>query len=129
MNIVFAKHAHHQKQFAFSVPDNLVPYVTKDMDVVVETKSGLKLARTVTGIFSGDGAEDVAKQNGAYLPIKPVVCVLPKEILGIIRAQIKADFRSALLAALETPMEPALKLPEHQWAKLYIERFDNSSFN
>jgi hypothetical protein len=48
MNIIFCKRPNKSRQFAFSVPDNLVPYIAKDMDGLVETKKGLQMARTVT---------------------------------------------------------------------------------
>lgn len=99
MNIIFAKHANHQKQFAFSVPDYLVPHIKKDMDVLVETKKGLQMARTVTGIFSGDGALDVAAQGGAYLPIKPVVSIVSKEMIAVVREQLKADIMKRVYEA------------------------------
>ena len=103
MNIIFAKHATHQKRFAFIVPNELVPHIKKDMDVLVETKKGLQMARTVTGIFTGDGAMDVATQNGAYMPLKPVVSIVSKEMLAVIRASVQGELRKAIFDALNSP--------------------------
>lgn len=121
MNIIFCKHPNKSHQFAFTVPDNLVPYITKDMDVLVETKKGLQMARTVTGIFSGDGAMDVAKQNGAYEPIKPVVSIMSKEVIDVIRVQVKAEMARAIFAALNAPPCPAPKIPGADWIRLHAE--------
>lgn len=73
MNIVIVKHNNSPKEFAFYVPDELVPYVKKGQGVLCQTMHGLAYATTTTGVISGDGAYDVAIANGAYIPLKPIV--------------------------------------------------------
>lgn len=72
MNIIFAKHG-DSRSFCFAVPDELSPYLKKDMRVLVETKLGLDVATTTTGVICGEGATDTALMNGAYLPLKNVI--------------------------------------------------------
>lgn len=73
MNIVMVKHNNSPKEFAFYVPDELVPYVKKGQGVLCQTMHGLAYGTTMTGVISGDGAYDVAIANGAYIPLKPIV--------------------------------------------------------
>lgn len=73
MNIVFVKHSNSPKEFAFYVPDELIPFVKKGQGVLCSTMYGLAYATTTTGVISGDGAYDVAIANGAYIPLKPIV--------------------------------------------------------
>ena len=72
MNIVLVKHKTAQ-EFAFCVPDELAPYIKKGQGVLCQTMRGLDYGITTTGVFSGDGALDIAFKNGAYLPLKPIV--------------------------------------------------------
>lgn len=72
MNIVFVKH-YSGKDFAFRVPNELVPHIKKGDTVVVETMRGVTTGICQTGVISGDGALDVALAQGAYLPLKPVI--------------------------------------------------------
>lgn len=73
MNIVLVKHNDQPKQFAFYVPDELIPFVKKDQGVLCQTMRGLAYGTTTTGVISGDGARDVALAHGAYIPLKPIV--------------------------------------------------------
>ena len=73
MNIVLVKHNDHPKQFAFYVPDELIPFVKKDQGVLCQTMRGLAYGTTTTGVITGDGAKDIAIANGAYIPLKPIV--------------------------------------------------------
>lgn len=77
MNIVFVKHGAASCEYAFSVPEPLVPYIKKDQEVYVETMRGLAPGRTTTGVISGPGALDFAVQRGAYEPLKPTVSFIP----------------------------------------------------
>ena len=73
MNIVLVKHNDQPKQFAFYVPDELIPFVKKDQGVLCQTMRGLAYGTTTTGVITGDGAKDIAIANGAYIPLKPIV--------------------------------------------------------
>jgi hypothetical protein len=73
MNIVLVKHNNSHKEFAFYVPDELIPFVKKGQGVLCSTMHGLAYATTTTGVISGNGAYDVAIANGAYIPLKPIV--------------------------------------------------------
>lgn len=72
MNIVLVKHG-DSKQYAFYVPDELIPFVKKDQGVLCQTMRGLAYGTTTTGVITGDGAKDIAIANGAYIPLKPIV--------------------------------------------------------
>lgn len=73
MNVVLVKHNDQPKQFAFYVPDELIPFVKKDQGVLCQTMRGLAYGTTTTGVITGDGAKDIAIANGAYIPLKPIV--------------------------------------------------------
>jgi hypothetical protein len=87
MNIVFVKHG-CSKEYCFSVPDELVPYVKKNMTVLVKTQRGLDTGTTTTDVISGDGAVDVATRNGAYFPLKPVISFINEKLFETIRNEI-----------------------------------------
>jgi hypothetical protein len=72
MNIVFVQHF-TGPEYAFAVPEELVPYVRKGVLAVVETMRGVDVGEVKTDIISGPGALDVAKQRGAYEPLKNVI--------------------------------------------------------
>lgn len=73
MNIVLVKHSESPKQYAFYVPDELIPFVKKGQGVLCQTMRGLAYGETTTGVISGDGAKDIAIAHGAYIPLKPIV--------------------------------------------------------
>lgn len=73
MNIVLVKHNNNPKEFAFYVPEELLPYIKKGSGVLCKTTHGLTYGTTTTGVISGDGARDVALAHGAYIPLKPIV--------------------------------------------------------
>lgn len=75
MNIVFVKHPASARTFCFAVPDNFVPFVRKGVEVLCDTKSGIQVGTAQTGVIFGDGAKDLAQQNGATFPLKNVVGV------------------------------------------------------
>jgi hypothetical protein len=88
MNVLLVKHNGCDKNFAFSVSDELASYIRKDDQVIVKTMRGIQLGTAVTGIIKGDGAVDIAISNGAYLPLKPVIGVIPNSIKEAIRNEI-----------------------------------------
>lgn len=92
MNIVFAKHG-NSKPFCFSVPDCMVQYIQKDMDVYVDTMHGPTMAKTTTGVISGAGAEDIAVQSGAYIPLKPVLSFLNLDMKHYVQNEIIQSIR------------------------------------
>jgi hypothetical protein len=100
VNVVFVKHPGCRNKYAFSVPDNLVPYVKKGTDMLVETRHGLELAQAVTGVLCGEGAEDIALQGGAHLPLSPVVCVVTKQMFDAIRMKVEQDIMNKVRVAL-----------------------------
>lgn len=73
MNIVMVRHNNQPKEFAFYVPDELVPHIKRGQGVLCQTMRGLAYGTTTTGVISGDGAYDVAIANGAYFPMRPIV--------------------------------------------------------
>ena len=73
MNIVLVKHNNNPKEFAFYVPEELLPYVKKGSGVLCKTTHGLAYGTATTGVISGDGARDVALAHGAHIPLKPIV--------------------------------------------------------
>ena len=73
MNIVLVKHNNNPKEFAFYVPEELLPYVKKGSGVLCKTTHGLTYGTATTGVITGDGAKDIAIANGAYIPLKPIV--------------------------------------------------------
>lgn len=91
MNIVFVKHGKKNKRYAFEVPDFLVSRITKGMELLVETKNGLQIGTAVSGVISGDGALDVARENGARVPLAPVVSIIPREVVRHVQERMLAD--------------------------------------
>lgn len=75
MNIVFVKHPATARSFCFAVPDHIAPFIHKGVEVLCDTRNGIQIGTAQTGIITGDGAKDLAKQNGATFPLKNVVGV------------------------------------------------------
>lgn len=98
MNIVFVKHGKKNKRYAFEVPDFLVSRVTKGMELLVEAKNGLQIGTAVSGVISGDGALDVARENGARVPLAPVVSIIPREVVQHVQGQMLADIGAMIRA-------------------------------
>lgn len=73
MNIIMVRHNNQPKEFAFYVPDELVPHIKRGQGVLCQTMRGLAYGKTTTGVISGDGARDVAIAHGAYFPMRPIV--------------------------------------------------------
>ena len=74
MNIVFVKHKDDQnRQFCFAVSERLAPFVHKGVELLCNTRYGAQAAVAQTGVISGEGAEDLAKQNGATFPLRDVI--------------------------------------------------------
>lgn len=73
MNIVLVQHKKGSRVYAFSVSDELAPYVKKGQGVLCETMRGIQYGTTFSGLISGDGALDVAVDYGAYFPLKPII--------------------------------------------------------
>ena len=103
MNIVLVKHNNNPKEFAFYVPEELLPYVKKGSGVLCKTTHGLAYGTATTGVISGDGARDVALAHGAYIPIKPIVGIDHPELAEgpRIRRAVKEDFIEKLATAFE----------------------------
>ena len=98
MNIVFVKHGKKNKRYAFEVPDFLVSRVTKGMELLVDTKKGLQIGTAVSGVISGDGALDVARENGARVPLAPVVSIIPREVVRHVQEQMLTDIDAMIHA-------------------------------
>lgn len=98
MNIVFVKHGKKNKRYAFEVPDFLVSRITKGMELLVETKNGLQIGTAVSGVISGDGALDVARENGARVPLAPVVSIIPREVVRHVQERMLADIGAMVRA-------------------------------
>jgi hypothetical protein len=102
MNIVLVKHNNNPKEFAFYVPEELLPYVKKGSGVLCKTTHGLAYGTATTGVISGDGARDVALAHGAYIPIKPIVGIdhpalaEGPNISGAVKKQILDKLATAL---------------------------------
>lgn len=75
MNIVEVCHKCGGKSFWFEVPDELVDMIHEGSSVVCSTKVGNSAGIAQTSVFSGDGIEVFAVQNGATLPLKSVIAV------------------------------------------------------
>ena len=103
MNIVYVNHG-TGKDYAFYVPDEMAKYIKKNDVVVVETMHGISTGICKTGVICGEGALDKAIQDGAYMPIKPVI--------GKLYSELKAIFIRELQVALEeTFMKQQDELP------------------
>lgn len=111
MNIIFAKHDGSPKPYAFSVPDSIKAYIEKGMEVLVETMHGTQMAQTTTGVICGDGALDVAKQNGAYEPLKPVISFVTPGMYTAMRAKIVKQ----IVASIE-PNLPNAPADDADWS-------------
>lgn len=102
MNIVLVKHNNNPKEFAFYVPEELLPYVKKGSGVLCKTTHGLAYGTATTGVISGDGARDVALAHGAYIPLKPIVGIdhpalaEGPNISGAVKKQILDKLATAL---------------------------------
>lgn len=75
MNIVEVCHKFGGKSFWFEVPDELKDSIHEGSSVVCSTKVGNSAGIARTSVFSGDGIEAIAVQNGATLPLKSVIAV------------------------------------------------------
>lgn len=75
MNIVEVCHKCGGKSFWFEVPDELKDMIHEGSSVVCNTKVGNSAGIAQTSVFSGDGIEMIAVQNGATLPLKSVIAV------------------------------------------------------
>jgi len=75
MNIVEVCHKCGGKSFWFEVPDELRDMIHEGSSVVCSTKVGNSAGIARTSVFSGDGIEMIAVQNGATLPLKSVIAV------------------------------------------------------
>ena len=91
MHIVFVKHGKKNRRYAFEVPDFLASRVTKGMELLVETKKGLQIGTAVSGVISGDGSLDVARENGARVLLAPVVSIIPREVVRHVQERMLAD--------------------------------------
>ena len=102
MNIVLVKHNNNPKEFAFYVPEELLPYVKKGSGVLCKTTHGLAYGTATTGVISGDGARDVALAHGAHIPLKPIVGIdhpalaEGPNISGAVKKQILDKLATAL---------------------------------
>ena len=88
MSIVFAQHLGDSKDYVFEVPDRVE--VKAGDYLLVETMRGLRWVTAVTGEIWGD-AERLALRLGAYLPIRPVVAVIPGEYKEMAAKAMVAD--------------------------------------
>lgn len=61
------------------------------MELLVETKNGLQIGTAVSGVISGDGALDVARENGARVPLAPVVSIISREVVRHVQERMLAD--------------------------------------
>lgn len=75
---VFAKHIGNPKEYIFSVPDRLI--VFEGDALFVDTKRGKQFAIATTDIFESPNIDEIAKRYGAYLPLRSVLAVCPKEL-------------------------------------------------
>ena len=92
MNIVFVKHKPDGREFAFYVPNELVKHINKGDTVVVETIHGISTGVASTGVVTGEGALDKAINDGAYMPIKPVIGKLYPELRAVIKNELQMMF-------------------------------------
>lgn len=73
MNIILVKYkTNSSKEYCFEVPEELVPLARKDCLVLCETEHGFHTGKTTSDVFSGAGAQDVAKRLGATFPLKRI---------------------------------------------------------
>lgn len=75
MNIVEVCHKCGGKSFWFEVPDELADMIHEGSSIVCSTKVGNSAGIARTSVFSGEGIEMIAVQNGATLPLKSVIAV------------------------------------------------------
>lgn len=112
MNIVFVIHGENKKMYAFEVPDFLVSRIKKGMHVLVETRKCPRVALAVTGVISGEGALDIAKMNGARIPLAPVVSVITPEVVSYIEkkfADAIADLVDCRQEVRNVPLDEAME--------------------
>lgn len=76
MNIILVKHPDSAKLYCFSVPDHLATSVRRGSKVICNTARGMKVGIAMTGVITGDGAEDVAKLHCAHFPLAEIDSVL-----------------------------------------------------
>jgi hypothetical protein len=57
--------------------------------LLVETSQGVTIATATTGILSGDGIQEFAQRNGAYMPLKNVISFANQEVIQYIENRIK----------------------------------------
>ena len=96
MNIVLVRHG-KSKEYCFEVPDVLIPFIKKDMVVLVDTRRGIDIATTTTGVITGEGARDIAESRGAYFPLRSVIsflddrfrCIVINEIIHTLECTYK----------------------------------------
>jgi hypothetical protein len=101
MKIVLVKHTDDGKEFAFYVPDELVPFVRKGQGVLCNTRHGISFGTTTTGVFCGSGARDVAIAHGAYFPMQPIVAFEHVELANAdtIRKAVTREIMQKIAAA------------------------------
>lgn len=74
MNIAFVKlDGCDRKEYCFEVPDCLLPYIKKGTKVRCDTIRGNQLGTVTVSPMSGDGAKEIAKENGARFPLKKII--------------------------------------------------------
>ena len=78
MNIVMVKHNGDNRQYCFEVPDGLVSKIKNGSRLLCATRRGQQPAIAQAGVISGDGAEDIARQNGAKFPLAKIVGVFDR---------------------------------------------------
>lgn len=88
MNIIMVQHF-SGKDYAFRVPDEIVPYAQKGQIVLVETARGVSVGVATTDVISGKGSRDIAIKNGAYEPLKPVIGIAHNALVDVIKNDIK----------------------------------------
>ena len=96
MNIVFAKHGMIGPAYCFEVPDQMVKHIKVGTELYVDTMQGASMATATTGVVTGDGAEDVARQNGAYFPLKQVLSFLNKDMIRYVENSLMRRIRDVL---------------------------------
>lgn len=74
MNIVFVKHHENdQKTYCFSVASQYAKTLKKGDLVLCQTRRGIQPGILATGVISGDGAVDIARNHGATFPLKKIL--------------------------------------------------------
>ena len=93
--LIFARHPEHHKEFVFSISAELADRIKPGDKMLVATSKGDKIVIATTHALSGEGANDIAKKNGATFPLKPVLGYVFPVLVQSIREDVAKEILGA----------------------------------